>query len=128
MIHAPDWKVLNYRIFTAPLNIRTESGEHFEWNYIPEYEFLDVPFEIRPGIFVAPGGYVMHRYRAEVNTSTKRRVIADASFRHGDFSDGPRQETSLGLRYRLGRLHDEFDRWVTAYERVTSKLQYTWRF
>lgn len=27
----------------------------------------------------------------------------------------------------LGRLHDELDRWVSAYERVTSKLQYTWR-
>ena len=204
VIHAPDWKVLNWRIFTAPLNIRTESGEHIEWNYIPEYEYLDLPFEIRSGITVPAGGYVMHRYRAEVNTATKRKVIADASFRHGDFYDGRRTETSVGLRYRpsvhlslqaglsrndvelsagefstniwsaradvgitpnitinnflqyddvsrvaglntrfrwilkpgndlfvvvnLGRLHDEFDRWISAYERLTSKLQYTWRF
>ena len=204
VIHSPDWRVLNWRIFTAPLNIRTEAGEHFEWNYMPEYEYLDVPFEIRRGIVVPAGGYVMHRYRAEVNTATKRKIIGDISIRHGDFYDGRRTETSLGLRYRpsvhlslqaglsrnnvdlsagsfvtniwsaradigispqitinnllqyddvsrvaglntrfrwilrpgndvffvlnLGRLHDELDRWVSAYERVTSKVQYTWRF
>jgi len=204
VIHAPDWKVLNWRIFTAPLNIRTESGEHVEWNYIPEYEFLDLPFQIRPGITVPAGGYLMHRYRGEVNTATKRTLIGDVTFRHGDFYDGRRTETSVGVRFRpsihlalqaglsrndvdlaagsfstniwsaradlgltpnitinnflqyddvtrvaglntrlrwilqpgndlfvvvnLGRLHDEFDRWISAYERVTSKLQYTWRF
>lgn len=203
VIHSPDWRVLNWRIFTAPLNLRTESGEHIEWNYIPEHEYIDIPFEIRPGIFVAPGGYTMHRYRAELNTATKRRVIGDVSVRYGEFYDGRRTETTLGLRVRpsihlsiqfgLSRndvrlstgsfstniwsaradvgispnltisnflqyddvshvaglnsrfrwivnpgndlffvvnlgLQDETERWVSAYERVTSKLQYTWRF
>ena len=145
----------------------------------------------------------MHRYRAELNTATKRKIIGDISVRHGDFYDGRRTETTLGLRVRpsihlalqfgLSRndvqlsagsfstniwsaradigispnltisnflqyddvshvaglnsrfrwilkpgndlffvinlgLQNELDRWVSAYERVTSKLQYTWRF
>ncbi len=203
VIHSPDWRVLNWRIFTAPVNIRTEAGEHIEWNYIPEHEHIDLPFEIRPGIIVQPGGYTMHRYRAELNTATKRRVIGDVSVRYGDFYDGRRTETTLGVRIRpsvhlglqfgLSRndvslsagsfstsiwsvradvgispdltisnffqyddvsriaglnsrfrwivrpgsdlflvlnlgLQNELDRWASAYERVTSKAQYTWRF
>lgn len=202
-IHDPEWRLLNWRIFTAPLNIRTESGEHIEWNYMPEYEFLDAPFEIRPGIIVPPGGYTMQRYRAEINTATKRRFIYDLSVRYGEFYGGHRVETTTTVRYKpsvyvalqlgltrndvdlpqgrfntsiwQGRvdlsfspdvslsnflqydtvsriaglntrfrwilqpgndlffvvnagLQNETDRWVTAYERVTSKLQYTWRF
>ena len=99
-IHHPDGRLLNWRIFTAPLNVRTESGEHIEWNYMPEYEYLDAPFSIRPGVVVPPGGYLMHRYRAEVNTATKRRLVGDASVRYGEFYDGRRTETNLALRYK----------------------------
>lgn len=202
-IHGPDWRLLNWRIFTAPLNLRTESGEHIEWNYIPEYEFLDRPFEIRPGIVVPAGGYAMHRYRAELNTATKRRVVYDISVRYGDFYGGRRIETTTSVRWKPSRhlalqlslsrndvdlpqeqfdtsiwqtrvdvgfspnvtlnsffqydtvsrvaglnsrfrwilepgndlffvvnvgLQNEDDGWVRAYERVTSKVQYTWRF
>jgi hypothetical protein len=202
-IHDRDGRLLNWRIFTAPINLRLESGEHIEWNYMPEHEFLDAPFEIRTGVVVPPGGYTMHRYRAEVNTATKRRVIGDVSVRYGEFYGGSRVESSVGLRYRpsvhvalqigldrndvslpqgdfrtmiwraradvgvtpaltinnflqydtdsriaglnsrlrwilrpgndlffvvnLGRLNEE-DRWSPAYERITSKVQYTLRF
>jgi hypothetical protein len=202
-VHRPDGRLLNWRIFVGPWNIRTESGEHLEWNYTPEYEFLDVPFAIRPGVVVPAGGYVMHRYRAEVNTATKRRWIGDLSVRYGGFYGGTRVETTATLRYRASNhvllrlglaendvdlpqgvfrtriwqaradvafspdvtianffqydsvsrvaglntrlrwtpqpgndlflvlnvgLRAEQDRWVSAYETVTSKLQYTWRF
>jgi hypothetical protein len=145
----------------------------------------------------------MHRHRAELNTATKRRVVGDVSVRYGEFYDGSRVESTVGLRYRpsvhvalqialdrndvslpqgnfsttiwraradvgvtpaltinnflqydtdsriaglnsrlrwilrpgndvflvvnLGRLKGE-DRWSPAYERVTSKVQYTLRF
>jgi hypothetical protein len=202
-IHDRDGRLLNWRIFTAPLNLRTESGEHIEWNFMPEHEYLDAPFEIHEGVVVPPGGYTMRRYRAEVNTATKRRVIADVTVEYGQFYDGRLVETSAGVRYRpsvhlavqfslnrndvdlpqgefvttiwqaradvgvtpsltinnlfqydsasrvaglnsrlrwilrpgndvffvvnLGRLRED-DRWTPAYDRVTSKLQYTWRF
>lgn len=202
-IHDPDWRLLNWRIFTAPLNLRTESGEHIEWNWIPQYEFLDVPFRIRPGVVVPAGGYTMNRYRAEFNSATRRAWIVDLSVQYGDFYDGSRVETSAAVRYRpsvhlafrlsvnrndvdlphgtfrtaiwqaqvdLGVSPDlnlsntlqydtdshlaglntrlrwtidpgndlfivlnvgvrrELDRWEAAYDRVTVKLQYTWRW
>ncbi len=39
-------RVTDWRFFTAPFNVRTESQEHIEWNYIPEFQRLDAPFEI----------------------------------------------------------------------------------
>ncbi len=202
-IHDPRWRLLNWRIFTAPFNLLLESGDRFEWNYIPEYEFLDAPFAIRPNVVIPPGGYVMHRYRAEVSTATRRPVVYTLSVRYGEFYGGERVETVTSVRYRpnvhvslqlglnrndvrlpqgsfetslwQGRvdvgvtpnltvsnflqydtvsriaglnsrlrwilrpgndlffvvnlgLQDEGERWVSAYDRVTTKLQYTWRF
>ena len=37
---------------------RTESGEHLEWNVIPEFEHLDAPFEIYPGVIVHHQGHI----------------------------------------------------------------------
>jgi hypothetical protein len=202
-IHDSQGRLLNWRIFTAPVNIRTESGEHIEWNYVPQYEFLDAPFRIRPNLVVPAGGYTMNRYRAEFNSATKRRFIVDLTLQYGEFYDGTRVETGAGIRYRpnvhvtlqlqlsrndvdlpqgafktqiwqaradvgfspnlnlsntlqydtdsriaglnsrvrwtidpgndlfvvvnLGVKH-ELDRWENAYDRVTAKVQYTFRF
>jgi len=81
-------RVENWRVFTAPLNLRTESGEHLEWNYIPTFEHLDAPFEIRPGVVVPSGSYRFARYRTEINTATKRPWVVDFAFRYGGFYDG----------------------------------------
>ena len=81
-------RVENWRVFTAPFNLRTESGEHLEWNYIPTFERLDVPFEIQPGVVIPPGSYRWTRYRAEVNTATKRPWVVDFAFRYGSFYGG----------------------------------------
>lgn len=81
-------RVENWRVFTAPFNARTESGEHLEWNWIPQFEYLAAPFEITPGVVVPPGSYRFTRYRAEVNTAEKRPWVVDLSFRYGGFYDG----------------------------------------
>jgi Domain of unknown function (DUF5916) len=78
----------NWRVFTAPINLRAESGEHLEWNYIPTFEHLDVPFEIQPGVVIPPGSYRWTRYRTEVNTATKRPWVVDFAFRYGSFYGG----------------------------------------
>ena len=90
-------QVENWRLFTAPFNARTESGEHLEWNVIPEFERLDMPFEIHPGVVVPAGSYQWHKYRAEVNTATKRRWVIDAAYWWGGFYNGTRRQTGLGL-------------------------------
>ena len=92
-----DNRVENWRVFTAPFNVRTESGEHLEWNIIPEFEHLDAPFEIFPGVIVPTGSYQWHRYRVEANTATKRRWVIDFAYWWGGFYDGTRKQTGLGL-------------------------------
>ena len=81
-------RVENWRVFTAPFNVRTESGEHLEWNYAPAFERLDAPFEIQPGVVIPLGSYRWTRFRAEVNTATKRPWVVDFAFRWGTFYDG----------------------------------------
>jgi hypothetical protein len=90
-------RVENWRVFMAPFNIRTESGEHFEWNVIPEFERLDEPFEIFPGIVLPAGSYQWHRFRAEANTATKRWWVIDAAYWWGGTYDGTRRQIGLGV-------------------------------
>ncbi len=92
-----DNRVENWRVFMAPFNTRTESGEHLEWNLIPEFEHLDAPFEISPGVIIPPGSYQWLRYRAEVNTATKRPWVVDGAWWYGGFYDGTRREVAVGL-------------------------------
>src|SRR6266850_841542 len=90
-------RVENWRIFTAPFNTRTESGEHLEWNYIPEFEHLDAPFEIATGVVIPGGSYRWTRFRAEANTATKRPWVIDAALWWGGFYAGNRRQLELGL-------------------------------
>jgi hypothetical protein len=92
-----DNRVENWRVFTAPFNIRTESGEHLEWNYIPEFEHLDRPFEIATGIVIPPGSYQWTRFRAEANTATKRPWVVDAALWWGGFYNGTRRQIEFGV-------------------------------
>jgi hypothetical protein len=87
----------NWRFFIAPFNVRTESGEHLEWNVIPEFEHLDAAFEIYPGVIVPAGSYQWHKYRAEMNTATKRWWVIDFAYWWGGFYDGTRKQTGLGI-------------------------------
>jgi len=87
----------NWRVFVAPFNVRTESGEHLEWNVIPEFEHLDAPFEIYPGVILPVRSYQWHRYRTEANTATKRRWVIDFAYWWGGFYDGTRNQATLGL-------------------------------
>ena len=92
-----DNRVENWRVFVAPFNARTESGEHLEWNVIPEFERLDAPFEIAPGVVIPAAAYQWHQFRTEVNTATKRWWVIDATYWWGGFYDGTRREVALGL-------------------------------
>jgi hypothetical protein len=90
-------------VFTAPFNARTESGEHLEWNVIPTFEHLDQPFEISPGIVIPEGSYRWTRYRAEVNTATKRPWVIDAALWWGGFYGGTLEQLELGATLKPSR-------------------------
>ena len=81
-----DWE--SYRYFSAPINWRFESGDRVEANVVPTGERLVEPFEISPGVVIAPGSYHWLRYRAEVETAAKRRLRAQLTWWFGGFYDG----------------------------------------
>lgn len=78
----------SYRVFTAPINWRFESGERFEFNVVPEGERLVSDFEIAPGVFIPGGSYHWVRYRLEQDFAAKRPVSGRVSWWFGDFYDG----------------------------------------
>ena len=93
----------SWSVFTAPFNVRTESGEHLEWDYIPMFEHLEQAFEISPGVVIPPGSYPWTRYRAEVNTATKRRWVVDAAWWWGGFYGGTLQQLEFGATLKPSR-------------------------
>jgi hypothetical protein len=94
------------RIFTAPLNLRTESGEHIEFNVIPTRDVLPYDFEIAPGVVIPKGLYNFTGYRAEFNSATFRPWTADVSWRFGQFYSGHYDDAMVGFGYK-------FDGYVT---------------
>jgi hypothetical protein len=57
----------------------------------PEFEHLNAPFEISPGIVIPPGSYQWTRFRTEANTATKRSWVVDAALWWGGFYTGTRR-------------------------------------
>lgn len=78
----------SWEVFTAPFNVRTQSGEHLEANWIPQFERLDAPFEIARDVMIPPGRYRFDRYRVEAQSSDHRPWRIGTTLRFGDFFDG----------------------------------------
>ena len=99
----------SWRVFVAPFNVETQSGEHFEANVAPQFERLDVPFEIVEGVFIPPGKYQFTRFRLQAESSLYRSVRGGATAWFGDFFDGRLTQwtTSVGYTTRQGHLQLE---------------------
>jgi hypothetical protein len=93
----------SWSVFTSPVNVRTESGEHLEWDFVPTFERLDHTFEISPGVVIPQGSYQWTRYRTEVNTATKRPWVIDASWQWGGFYGGTLQQFEFGATLKPSR-------------------------
>ena len=104
-----DNRLLDYRITTVPLGFETESQERFTFNFTPELQTLDEPFEIHDDIIVPPGEYRWRFYRAEIHTANKRPWVALFSYGRGGFFSGQRRQIrsafvlkpSSNLRFEL---------------------------
>ncbi len=95
----------SWRVFTAPLNIQTESGEHFEANFAPQYERLDEGFEVADGKVIPAGGYQFNRFRVEAQSSRSRPVRAGSTVWFGDFYSGTLTQWESFLTYASGSGH-----------------------
>ena len=99
----------SWEVFTAPFNVRTESGEHLEANWIPTFERLDVPFEIAPGIRIPPGSYPFTRFRVQVESAEHRVWGIAATVHLGDFFDGRLTQTEVAVSWTPARGHVQLD-------------------
>jgi hypothetical protein len=85
----------SYRVFTAPLNVDLESGDRFEYNFVPTGERLVLPFEIADGVVVPPGSYDWIRHRIEWESAAKRKLAALVTWWFGGFYGGELDEVEI---------------------------------
>ena len=83
---------------------RLESGDRFEFNWVPSYEYLTRPFEIADGVTLPVGAYNFTRYRAEFETSSHRWWEFATTTWFGSFYNGRllQQENELRFTDRKG--------------------------
>jgi hypothetical protein len=95
-----DGKLESRQIFTAPVNFRTESGEHIEFNIIPNREVLPADFEVADGVVIPKGDYIFTNYRFEMNTASYRMLQFDCSYRFGQFYSGHFNDIESGITFK----------------------------
>jgi len=72
----------------APVNVRLESGDRFEFDWDPRGETLLAPFEVAPGVVIFPGSYDFTRWRIEAQTSDHRPLQFGNTTWFGTFFNG----------------------------------------
>jgi hypothetical protein len=94
---AGDWQ--SYRVFTAPINWRLESGDRVEVNWVPEGEQLTEPFEISEGVVIPVGKYHYTRYRLEWALAAKRKLNGQLTWWFGTFFEGHLHELEASINW-----------------------------
>ncbi len=89
--------VQSWDVFSAPVNIEMESGDRFEFNYMPQYERLTEPFPISDGVTIPIGSYRMTRWGVQVETADKRPWVVETQYNWGEFYSGTRREMQVEL-------------------------------
>lgn len=90
----------SYRLFTAPINWRLESGDRIEFNYVPTGERLVEPFEIAESVFIPAGSHHWTRWRLEAATASKRTFSGQFSWWFGDFYTGSLDELIMTASWK----------------------------
>ena len=91
--------VESWSYFMAPINLRFESGDRFEFNWYPHGETLLGPFEVAPGIFIPAGSYEFTRWRLEAQTSEHRPLQFGTTTWFGTFYNGHLTQWENYLRW-----------------------------
>ena len=97
--------VESWRVFTAPFNAQTESGEHLEANVAPQFERLEDSFEISDGVVIPPGEYHFTRYRVEAQSSRHRPWRVGTTVWFGDFYTGSLTQLESVITFTTPRGH-----------------------
>jgi hypothetical protein len=78
----------SYRVQTAPLNWRFNSGDRVEFNYAPTGETLSQPFAVADGVTIPVGRYTWTRWRLEGQAAAKRPLSGQLTWWFGGFYGG----------------------------------------
>ena len=89
------------RIFTAPLNLRTESGEHIEFNIIPNRDVLPYNFEVAEGVVLPRRAYDFTNFAVQFSSALHRPWTIDLEWHFGPFYSGQYQDVQLGFAYKF---------------------------
>jgi len=79
---------------TTPFEVEFNSGEHFTYNWTPDFERLFVPFKIHERATIAPGGYWFHRHTFTFESAPNRPLSFKIKGETGSFYSGGSQEFS----------------------------------
>lgn len=90
----------SYRVFTAPINARLETGDRFEVNIVPQGERIIEPFEIAEDVIIPPGSYEYTRYRLEWSMASKRKISGQIDWWFGDFYSGKLDQLEIRLNLK----------------------------
>jgi len=95
-------KVLSAKAFTAPINFKTESGDHFEFNIIPQKEVLDEPFRFSNNITFPENEYNQTRFRVQFNSAKHRKIDMGLNYSFGNFYSGKLTRLDIGSSFKHG--------------------------
>ena len=90
---------LESRQDTAGFRTEFQNGDNLNLNYERNYELLEVPFRIAPGVTIPVGGYSFGQARASYQLGTQRSVSGTVSVGRGTFYTGT--QTAASYRGRI---------------------------
>ena len=96
-----DGRLETRRLFTAPLNLQTESGEHFEFNIVPNYDALPEDWEVADGVVLPRGAYAFTNYAVQFETASHRAWGGRVEWAFGPFYSGHYDNVEAGFRVKL---------------------------
>jgi hypothetical protein len=92
-----DNRLLTRNAAFRPLGILFESGDEIDFEVTSNFERLEEPFEIYPGVILPVGDYRFDEVELRFESAEKRRVSGEVEVRRGPFWSGDR--TALELRF-----------------------------
>ena len=93
----------SWDLYLTPTDFHWKSGDSVHRFFSPNflYERLFAPFQIFPGIVLAPGEYRFTRWRSHLVTAAKRRLQANVQWSFGTYWSGHADELITGLTYKI---------------------------
>ncbi len=96
-------RVESWDLYITPLDWHLNSGDsiHAVLDVNMRYERLFEPFQISPGVVLAPDEYRFTRFRSVFSSAAKRRLAGSVNVAWGDYWSGRAEELAASLTFKL---------------------------